>query len=128
MLLILRLQPNGFTNTELRPLIAELRGLPPDALTAGQLTYDLRRLRAHGFITRIPHSHRYHVTDTGLSTAHFLTAIHDRLLPTGLSHLATPAPPRTTQDRRPCLPMRHRHPHPNNRSRGLTTELDPTTF
>ncbi len=91
VLLILRLQPKGFTNTDLRPLIAELRGLPPEAVTAGRLTYDLRRLRAHGLITRIPHSHRYQVTDTGLSTARFLTAVHDRLLPTGLSHLATPA-------------------------------------
>jgi len=84
-----RLQPNGFTNHDLRPLIAELRGLETEAITAGQMTYDLRRLRLHGLITRIPHTHRYQVTDTGLSTARFLAAIHDRLLPTGLSHLAT---------------------------------------
>jgi hypothetical protein len=92
-LLILRLHPGGFTNNNLRPLIAELRGLPPEAVTTGQLTYDLRRLRVHGLITRIPHSHRYHVTDTGLSIARFLTVIHDRLLPTGLSDLATQATP-----------------------------------
>jgi hypothetical protein len=85
-----RLQPNGFTNHDLRPLIAELRGIPTDAVTIGQMTYDLRRLRLHGLITRIPHTHRYQVTDTGLSTARFLTTIHDRLLPTGLSHLAAP--------------------------------------
>ena len=87
---LFRLQPGGFTNHELRPLIAELRGLPPEAVTVGQMTYDLRRLRLHGLITRIPHTHRYQVTDTGLSTARFLTAIHDRLLPTGLSHLTEP--------------------------------------
>jgi hypothetical protein len=91
VLLMFRLQPNGFTNHDLRPLIAELRGLPPEAVTVGQMTYDLRRLRLHGLITRIPHTHRYRVTDTGLSTARFLAVIHDRLLPTGLSHLATPA-------------------------------------
>jgi hypothetical protein len=85
-----RLQPNGFTNHDLRPLIAELRGLKTEAITVGQMTYDLRRLRLHGLITRIPHTHRYQVTDTGLSTARFLSAIHDRLLPTGLSNLATP--------------------------------------
>lgn len=93
-MLLLRLQPGGFTNHDLRPLIAELRGLPPDAVTAGQLTYDLRRLRLHGLIIRIPHTHRYQVTDTGLSTARFLTVIHDRLLPTGLSHLTGPGPTR----------------------------------
>jgi hypothetical protein len=95
-----RLQPHGFTNKDLRPLIAALRGLPPETVTTGQMTYDLRRLRLHGLITRIPHSHRYQVTDTGLSTARFLSAVHDRLLPTGLSHLANPdAGPLKTADR-----------------------------
>ena len=51
------------------------------------MTYDLRRLRAHGLITRIPHTHRYHVTDTGLHHALFLTHAHDRLLRTGLALL-----------------------------------------
>ena len=89
-----RLQPAGFTNKDLRPLIAQLRGLPPEEITVGQMTYDLRRLRHHGLIARIPHTHRYQVTDTGMSTARFLSAIHDRLLPTGLSHLTEPGPPR----------------------------------
>jgi hypothetical protein len=31
-----RLQPNGFTNHDLRPLIAELRGLKTEAITVGQ--------------------------------------------------------------------------------------------
>jgi hypothetical protein len=52
-------------------------------MTSGQITYDLRRLRLHGLIARIPHSHRYHVTDTGLRTALFLTRAHNRLLRTG---------------------------------------------
>ncbi|ORB93476.1 hypothetical protein B1T44_01580, partial [Mycobacterium persicum] len=74
---------------------AELRGLPPDEVTAGQTTYDLRRLKSRGMITRIPHSNRYTVTDRGLHTAHFLTCVHDRFLLTGLAHLSdhTTAPP-----------------------------------
>ena len=40
------------------------RGLGRDAITAGQMSYDLRRLRAHGLITREPAqpplpAHRY---------------------------------------------------------------------
>ena len=35
-------------------------------MTSGQITYDLRRLRVHGLIERIPRTHRYQVTDTGL--------------------------------------------------------------
>ena len=61
---LFRLQPDGFANKDLRTLIAELRGLDPATVTAGQITYDLRRLRVRGLITRIPHTHRYRVTDT----------------------------------------------------------------
>jgi hypothetical protein len=93
-LLIFRLQPNGFTNRDLRNLTAQLRGLPPETVTAGQMTYDLRRLRTHGLIGKIPHSHRYQITDNGLSTAMFLTRVHDRLLPTGMAILADTHQPR----------------------------------
>jgi hypothetical protein len=92
---IFRLQPRGFTNPELRALLTELRGTP---VTTGQVTYDLRRLRTHGLITRTPHTHRYTVTDHGLATAMFLSTVHDRLLPTGLAYLAdhtTTSPLRT---------------------------------
>ena len=47
-LLIHRLLPNGFTNRDLRTLIAPLLGTSPEDITAGKMTYDLRRLRAHG--------------------------------------------------------------------------------
>ncbi len=88
-LLIFRLLPRGFTNRDLRELTAELRGLP--AVTAGQITYDLRRLRSHQLIERIP---RYRVTGTGLHTAMILTRIHDRVLPAGLAQLTpTTGPP-----------------------------------
>jgi len=86
-LLTFRLQPHGFTNHDLRALTAELRGLNPHDVTTGQMTYNLRRLRLHGLIERVPHTHRYRITHDGLRTAMFLTRVHDRLLPTGLSHL-----------------------------------------
>src|SRR5712675_215931 len=87
---LFRLQPNGFANKEMRAIIADLRAIPAHQLTTGQMTYDLRRLRARGFITRIPHTHRYRITNHGLHTAMFLSAVHDRFLPTGLAHLAAP--------------------------------------
>jgi len=59
------------------------------------MTYDLRRLRVHGLIERVPHTHRDRVTDQGLHTATFLTRIHDRLLPTGPAHLTEPVSDRT---------------------------------
>ena len=94
-LLIFRLHPNGFSNADLRALTAQLRGLPEHDVSASQMTYDLRRLRSHGLIQRLAHTHRYRVTDHGLHTAMFLTRVHDRLLPTGLAHLTEPGPNRT---------------------------------
>jgi hypothetical protein len=91
-MLIFRLQPRGFTNADLRALLADYLGRPPGTITPGQATYDLRRLKEHGFICRVPHSHRYRVTDTGLARAMFLARAHDRLLVTGLAELSSPAP------------------------------------
>jgi hypothetical protein len=90
-LLMFRLLPSGFLNRDLRGLLAEL--LAVDTITAGQMSYDLRRLRAHGLITRIPRSHRYRLTDTGLPHAMLLTHTHTRLLLPGLAQLADPDPP-----------------------------------
>jgi len=92
-LLTFRLQPGGFANRDLRAITAELRGLPPELVSAGQMTYDLRRLRSHGLIEKIAHTNRYQVTNHGLHTAMFLTRVHDRLLPTGLAHLSDHASP-----------------------------------
>ena len=92
-LLIHRLLPHGFTNRDLRTLIAPLLGTTTEDITAGKMTYDLRRLRAHGFIHRIAHSRRYQITDAGLQHALFLTHAHDHLLRTGLAELTDPDPP-----------------------------------
>jgi hypothetical protein len=92
-LLIHRLLPHGFTNRELRTLIAPLLGTTTEDITAGKMTYDLRRLRAHGLIARIPRTRRYQITDTGLRHALLFTHAHDHLLRTGLAELTDPDPP-----------------------------------
>ena len=89
-LLTFRTQLAGFTNRDFRQLTGQLRGLDPTSVTTGQATYDLRRLKAHGLIERVPHSHRYRVTDTGLRTTMLLTRIQERLLPTALADQAAP--------------------------------------
>jgi hypothetical protein len=93
-LLVFRLLvPAGFANRDLRELLAGLLGRAPGGITAGQASYDLRRLRAHGLITRIPGTHRYRLTDTGAGHAMLLTHIHTRLLQPGLAQLTDPDPP-----------------------------------
>jgi hypothetical protein len=90
---VFRLLPRGFTHRDLRHHLAPQLALRPENMTSGQITYDLRRLRLHGLIARIPHTHRYHVTDTGLRTALFLTRAHNRLLRTGLAEIHGPPVP-----------------------------------
>lgn len=74
-LVVFRLLPHGFANRDLRPLLAQLLGIDPALMTQGCMTYDLRRLRLHGLIERIPGSHRYPVTDFGLKAALFLVSV-----------------------------------------------------
>jgi hypothetical protein len=96
VLCVFRLLPHGFTNAGLRRHLAPLLGKTPELMTSGQITYDLRRLRLHGLIERVPGTFRYQVTDTGIRAARYLTRIHDRLLRTGLAQLTDPSPPAPT--------------------------------
>ena len=84
-----RHQADGFTAQDLRAAVGELRHQP---VTAGQATYDLRRLRVHGLIARRPGTRRYDVTDQGLQQALFITHVSDRILQTVLAQLAEPTP------------------------------------
>jgi hypothetical protein len=86
-LVLFELLPAGFSNGQLRVHLAPLLGLKPAQLTAGQMTYHLRRLRLHGLIERIPHSHRYRLTSLGLRVAMFFTRTYDHLLRPGLGQI-----------------------------------------
>lgn len=86
-LLVFRLLPRGFSNRELREHWAPLVGRAPQALTPGQMTYHLRRLRLHGLIERIPKTHRYRVTDSGWRAALFSTRVYNRVLRPGLAQV-----------------------------------------
>jgi len=67
----------GFTNHSLRGLVAGLLGRD---YTTSQMTYDLRRLRLHGLIERIPKTHSYVLTPDGTRVAVFYNKVHGRLL------------------------------------------------
>ena len=51
------------------------------------MTYQLRRLRLHGLIERIPKTHRYRVTDSGWRTILFYSHTYNRVLRPGLSQV-----------------------------------------
>ena len=114
-LVVFHLLPHGFRARDLRAHLATLLGLPAALMTAGQLTYDLRRLRLHGLIARIEGTHRYTVTDHGLRLAVYLTRVHRRLLCNGLADLldqhAIPTPARRALDRFSAAVDRNIHEH-----------------
>src|SRR6202048_5090608 len=60
-----RLLPNGFRCADLRHHLAVLSGCDPQSISQGAITYQLRRLRLHGLIERVPDSFRYRVTEFG---------------------------------------------------------------
>jgi hypothetical protein len=84
------LQPHGFTNKQLRPLLAQYLGVREKELTTGKMSYDLRRLRLHGLIERIQSTQRYRLTSLGLKTVLFYSRTYQRLLRPALSFLHQP--------------------------------------
>ena len=128
-LCVFRLLPRGFANRDLRPIMAQLLGVPAGTITPGKMTCDLRRLRMHGLIERIPGTFRYQVTDAGITRALFLTRLHDKFLRTGLATLAAPPGngPRPGS-RQPRLHHRHRRPRPASRTRRLTRHAPPAGY
>ncbi|HUH80594.1 MAG TPA: hypothetical protein VLZ06_04640 [Solirubrobacteraceae bacterium] len=90
LLAVFRLSVRGFTNRDLRSHLAPLLGLSPGTMTAAQATYDLRRLRTHGLIYRLPHTNRYLPTEHGLRAAIVLTQTHERLLTPALAAATNP--------------------------------------
>jgi hypothetical protein len=89
------LPANGFRHRELRPTVAALLGTDEDTYSANQMTCDLRRLRLHGLIERLPGTHRYRITDSGARAAMLYSRLYTRAVrPTfsvvGGSDLAPP--------------------------------------
>jgi hypothetical protein len=84
-LVLFRQLPQGFRAADLRERLAALSGCDLAAISQGAVTYQLRRLRLHRLIERIPASFRYQVTDFGLRVALFYTRVYNRLLRPGLA-------------------------------------------
>lgn len=79
----------GFTNRSLRAHVAALLGT---TYTPSQMSYDLRRLRLHGLIERLPRSNVYTLTHDGIRFALFYTKVNERLLRPLLAADHPPAP------------------------------------
>jgi hypothetical protein len=106
VLLVFRLHANGFSNADLRHHLAQLLGADPTTWPPGRATYDLRRLRLHGLIERIPHTHRYRAPTPACTTP--------CSLPASTTDSFNPEPPSSPIPTRP-------HPHHCARQHAPTT-------
>jgi hypothetical protein len=79
----------GFSNKSLRGHVAGLLG---HDYSSGQMSYDLRRLRLHGLVQRLPRSNRYVLTPEGIRVAVFYSKLQSRLLRPLLAADQPPAP------------------------------------
>ena len=95
-LCLFALSPTGFRHRDIRGPVAQLLGRTPDQYASGQMTYDLRRLRFHQLIDRVPDTHRYRLTERGARLAVLYVRIYARgfrppaSLPTVGTHRGSP--------------------------------------
>ncbi len=92
-LVLFSVRTRGFNNAQLRAHLASLLGLDPADYSAGRMSYDLRRLRLHGLIERIPQTNRYQLATQGLKVAMFFSRTYARLLRPGLAEITDPLVP-----------------------------------
>jgi hypothetical protein len=93
------LMPTGFRHRDLRDAVRQLAGPDAQPYSTSAMTYDLRRLRLHGLIARLPRSHRYRVTTEGAQIAIFYARLYTRALrpAASLEAAATAPTPRPVQ-------------------------------
>ncbi|MFN0029842.1 MAG: hypothetical protein ACKV2O_22025 [Acidimicrobiales bacterium] len=117
----------GFTNKSLRRLVAWLLGRD---YNTNQMSYDLRRLRLHGIIEKIPGTNTYQLTPEGIRVAVFYTKTRDRIL----GPLLNAGPPTTRPYRTPPRSQTNRtqprrlHHRRKTRHRRLKTEPHPDSW
>ena len=68
-----------WTTAQLRDTVLDQCSLKPKDYTLNQIRYDLRKLRLHGLIERVPHSHAYRFTQKGYKLALLLIQLRKRI-------------------------------------------------
>lgn len=83
-------QAAGFSNAQLRRIVAALLSLSPEEYSRARMTYDLGRLAGHGLIERQARTHRYRLTPLGLRLAAATTKLADRVLDPAIARCGSP--------------------------------------
>jgi hypothetical protein len=70
---------DGFTTTELHPMVVDALGTGGYRYTLASLRYDLSKLRAKGLIEKLPHSRRYRLLSSGYSICLVFLKLFERI-------------------------------------------------
>jgi hypothetical protein len=70
---------NSFTTAEIHPHVIKALGCSPDRYTLASLRYDLSKLRAKGFVARLPSSRRYQLLPQGYSICLVFLKLFERV-------------------------------------------------
>jgi len=68
-----------WTTAQLRQTVLDQCGLKEKDYSLNQIRYDLRKIRLHGLIERIPHTHAYRFTQRGLKLTLLLIQLRKRI-------------------------------------------------
>jgi hypothetical protein len=82
----------GVRNRELRRQVAALLGLPLEQYSAGQASYDLRRMVRKGLLCRALKSQRYYLTPYGWKLARLYARLEARIFRPALTAMNGPPP------------------------------------
>ena len=88
--LALALAPEGFRVGDLARQVQQTRGFSADRYGTRQAAYDLKKLRAKGFLEPVAGSRRYQVNATGARTLAALVVLRDRVIKPILAGTAAP--------------------------------------
>ena len=80
----------GLRNRDLRGQVAALLGLPREQYSAGQASYDLRRLLRKGLLCRALNSQRYYLTPYGWKLARLYARLEARIFRPALTAMNDP--------------------------------------
>ncbi len=82
---------NGFRHADVREIVPALLGIAPEAYTTSQMSYDLRRLRLKGLISRIDGKHVYILTTYGRKVVYLMTKLQQRIFDVASAAIETTA-------------------------------------
>jgi len=92
-------KPGGFSVKDLTCKVREMA--PSTTYTPWQAAYDLRKLRGKGFVLKVPRSHRYSCSPSGLQAMAALLVITDKVVRPLLAGVGKRRPPCPTRPENP---------------------------